>query len=365
MENFPVKYAAILEMIDAIDPVAYASTRNFVDGRVSRLSPYLSRGVISLPMVKDGVLARGYTFENATKFFQELTWREYYQRIWWKSGDKILSDFRHPMQNVAHRKMISAITENNTRINVIDENIRHLYETGYMHNHARMYVASLACNIGRAHWKQPSEWLYYHLLDGDIASNTLSWQWVAGSFAPKKYFANQENINRYFFDDQRGTYLDTTYEELARMEVPAPLSTTFDQKLFTLLPEKKYPDLKPELPLYLYNSYHLDPLWRKGEKANRVLLLEPSHFARFPVSEKVLGFILALAENVEGLQVFTGELGDLPGIDRFKSVVSRDHPLSLHYPGTKDPYPWMFPAADKVHSGFFPFWKSCLKASGF
>lgn len=363
MEKFPVKYDAILELIDAIDPIAYASTRNFSDGRVSRLSPYLSRGVISLPMVKDAVLGRGYTFESAARFFQELAWREYYQRVWWKSGDNIFRDFRYPMQNVTHHKMIAAITENNTRINVIDAGIRELYATGYMHNHLRMYVASLACNIGRAHWKQPSEWLYYHLLDGDLASNTLSWQWVAGSFAPKKYFANQENINRYFYDDQRGTFLDTTYGELERMEIPEMLSQTFDQQLHTVLPEKKYPGLNPDLPLYLYNSYHLDPLWRKGESANRVLLLEPSHFARFPVSEKVLDFILSLAKNIEGLQVFSGDIGDLPGIQAFKSIVSLEHPLSVHYPGTKDPYPWMFPRADKVHSGFFPFWKSCLKAS--
>lgn len=365
MEKFLVKYEAILEMIDAIDPVAYASTRNFSDGRVSRLSPYLSRGVISLPMVRDAVLGRGYTFESATKFFQELAWREYYQRIWRKSGDSIFKDFRHPMQNVAHHKMISAITENNTRINVIDACIRELYATGYMHNHARMYVASLACNVGCAHWKQPSEWLYYHLLDGDIASNTLSWQWVAGTFAPKKYFANQENINRYFYDDQRGSYLDTTYEALAQIEVPEALSTTFDQQLHTVLPPKQALKLNPDLPLFLYNSYHLDPLWQKGETANRVLILEPSHFARFPVSKKVLDFVLALAENIEGLQVFSGEIRDLPGIEAFNNIVSLDHPLSLHYPGTKDSYPWMFPAAEKVHSGFFPFWKNCLKSSGF
>jgi deoxyribodipyrimidine photo-lyase len=364
MEKFPFKYDAILALIDALDPVAYASTRNFVDGRVSRLSPYLSRGVISLPMVRDAVLQRGYTFEQVSKFFQELAWREYYQRIWWKSGDMIFRDFRHPMHNVAHHKMITTIAENNTRINVIDACIRGLYTTGYMHNHARMYVASLACNIGRAHWKQPAEWLYYHLLDGDIASNTLSWQWVAGSFAPKKYFANQQNINRYFYDNQSGSYLDTTYEELAQMDIPEFLSTTFDQQLYTSLPEKKVPELNPDLPLYLYNSYHLDPLWRKGESANRVLILEPSHFSRFPVSEKVLDFILALAENIEGLQVFSGDIVDLPGIRSFKKIVSLDHPLSAHYPGTKDPYPWMFPAADKVISGFFPFWKSCLKTSG-
>lgn len=66
-----------------------------------------------------------------------------------------------------------------------------------MHNHLRMYIAGTITNVSHAHWRVPSLWLYSHLLDGDITSNTCSWQWNAGTFSSKKYLANQENINTY------------------------------------------------------------------------------------------------------------------------------------------------------------------------
>ena len=77
--------------------------------------------------------------------------------------------------------MPKAVVEANTTIDAIDEAINELYQNGYMHNHMRMYLASLCCNIAKCHWKHPAKWMYFYLLDGDLASNTLSWQWVAGS----------------------------------------------------------------------------------------------------------------------------------------------------------------------------------------
>ena len=66
-------------------------------------------------------------------------------------------------------------------IESIDFAINGLYEKGYLHNHSRMYIASIACNIGKAYWLTPSKWMYYHLLDGDIASNVGGWQWAAST----------------------------------------------------------------------------------------------------------------------------------------------------------------------------------------
>jgi deoxyribodipyrimidine photo-lyase len=65
--------------------------------------------------------------------------------------------------------------------------------------------------------------MYYNLLDGDWASNALSWQWVADTFSSKKYIANQENINTYTNSKQRGTYLDTIYEVIANAKPPTEL----------------------------------------------------------------------------------------------------------------------------------------------
>mgnify|MGYP006195700273 CR=1 FL=1 len=68
-----------------------------------------------------------------------------------------------------------------------------------------MYLAAMVCNNAKSHWLTPARWMYYHLLDGDLASNALSWQWVAGTFSHKKYIANQQNINKYLFNEHYKT----------------------------------------------------------------------------------------------------------------------------------------------------------------
>ncbi len=94
-----------------------------------------------------------------------------------------------------------------------------------------MYLASIVCNIAGAYWELPSEWMFYYLKDADPASNVCSWQWVAGSFSNKKYFANQENINRYLHASEQGTYLDNTYEFLMDNDiVPKILQSTISKK---------------------------------------------------------------------------------------------------------------------------------------
>ena len=302
--QFATSYEEILKRIDKVNPTDYARTRNFIDGDVTYLSPYISRGVISVKQVAEAMFAKGYNFSEIEKFIQELAWREYFQRVWQQLEDDMFDDIRRSNSGIKHRQLQQSIAEATTGIESIDKAIRQLYETGYMHNHLRMYVASIACNIGKADWQLPSQWMYYHLLDGDLASNTCSWQWVAGSFSSKKYYCNQENINRYTFSDQQNTFLDRSYKELTAMEVPQALEETISLSLFTPMPGFEKPlSLNSKLPLLIYNSYNLDPLWRKNENANRVLLIEPSHFKKFPVSPKVLQFILDLSKNIEGIQL--------------------------------------------------------------
>ncbi|MEO5685192.1 MAG: hypothetical protein ABIQ88_21280 [Chitinophagaceae bacterium] len=77
--DFPTDYKSILARIDAIDPVKYGRTRNFIDGKLTFLSPYISRGIISSKQVKDAILAKGYKPYQIEKFLQELAWREYRQ----------------------------------------------------------------------------------------------------------------------------------------------------------------------------------------------------------------------------------------------------------------------------------------------
>ena len=199
---FPTNYNSILERVHQINPMEYGKSRNFVDGAVTYLSPYISRGVISVKKVQDSVLEKGYPKASIEKFLHELAWREYFQRVWQAKGETLFGDLKQSQSDVMHQQMIKAIAKAKTGITTIDKLILEFYKTGYMHNHVRMYVASITCNIGKAHWSVPAQWLYYHLLDSDLASNTCSWQWVAGSFSSKKYYCNQENINRYTHSHQ-------------------------------------------------------------------------------------------------------------------------------------------------------------------
>jgi deoxyribodipyrimidine photo-lyase len=366
--SFPTDYEKIIERVNAIDPIKYAKTRNFINGQITYLSPYITRGVISTKQVMDKILEKQYPYPAIEKIIQELAWREYFQRVWQSKGVQIWEDLKQDQQEVVHHQMITSIQKANTGIESIDFAINGLYEKGYLHNHSRMYLASIACNIGKAHWLEPSKWMYYHLLDGDIASNNCSWQWVAGAFSSKKYYCNQENINKYTFSKQQNSFLDKPYEQLVDMPIPDALQETTVLDLKTNLPKNTCPQINTELPTLIYNSYNLDPLWRKDEKANRVLLLEPSHFNQYPVSDKVIEFIFGLSKNIEGLQIFTGEIEDIKNLYLADSlwddqkIISKEHTAFTNYPGIIDQRYWMFPEVIGYYPSFFSYWKKAERS---
>ena len=361
MDIFPAQWEAILERVNAIDPIKYGSSRNYINGAVSRLSPYISRGAVSLPFIKENLLSR-FSAYQAKPFLQQLAWREYFQRVWWAMGDDIFQDIKHPQPSISHHQLPKALLEGTTGIKQIDQSIQQLTKTGYLHNHARLYTAMLACNIGRAHWFMPAQWMYYHLLDGDIASNTLSWQWVAGSFSNKKYYANQDNINHYSGLTQSDSYLQLGYDQLPQLSIPNALKETTQASFITPLPINQTPLLDSTLPLALYTSYQLNPHWRAAEKLNRLLILAPSHFNKYPVSAQVIAFILELAQNlIPDIQIFVGEVEDIPGITNFPAIYHQQHPLTQDFPGTATPASWMFPEATYRGQGFFGYWKQCEK----
>lgn len=366
--SFPTEYEKALERVNAIDPIKYAKTRNFINGQITYLSPYISRGVISTKQVMEKIIEKQYPYPAIEKIIQELAWREFFQRVWQSKGLQIWDDLKQDQQEVVHHQMITSIQKANTGIESIDFAINGLYEKGYMHNHSRMYLASIACNIGKAHWIESSRWMYYHLLDGDIASNNCSWQWVAGAFSSKKYYCNQENVNKYTFSKQQNTFLDKPYEQLVDLPIPDALQETTVLDLTTNLPKSNTPNIDTELPTLIYNSYNLDPIWRKLEKVNRVLLLEPSHFNRYPVSDKVIEFIIDLSKNIEGIQVYTGEIADIENLYKTNNtwenqkIISKEHPAFAYYPGIKDQRDWMFPEVNGYYPSFFGFWKKAERS---
>ena len=176
-------FQKIFDLVENIDISNYSKNRNFIDGSVTKLSPYISRGVISTKFILESLKKRNINLKKIEKFIQELAWRDYWQ-ITWKNKN-IDVDLKQKQKDVKKYGVPENIIKCNTGIKVIDKAIHDLYISGYMHNHVRMYIASIICNIGKCHWYIPAQWFYYHLIDGDWGSNALSWQWVCGSNSSK------------------------------------------------------------------------------------------------------------------------------------------------------------------------------------
>jgi deoxyribodipyrimidine photo-lyase len=206
-----------------IDPIGYCLTRNFGDGKISGLSPYIHHGVLSLNEVRNHALKIGKQKEQITKFIQELAWRDFWQRVltchpnWaWEDAESYKTGFN---ANDYADTLPDDIIQARTTVACIDAFIEELNKTGYIHNHARMYLASYVVHFRRIKWQAGARWFLEHLLDGDVASNNLSWQWVASTFSHKPYIFNLENVDKYFGSkvDTRPHYnkvLDASYEAL-------------------------------------------------------------------------------------------------------------------------------------------------------
>ena len=358
IELFPTNFNEILQRVDGINPLKYGTSRNFIDGAVTYLSPYISRGVISTKYILNRLLSNGHDPIKIEKFIQELTWRDYWQKIWVEKGASINSDLKNTQEMVSNYGIPNSVVKGSTGIKAIDQAIFEFYKTGYIHNHLRMYIASIACNIAQSHWKQPAQWMYYYLLDADWASNALSWQWVAGSNSNKKYYANQENINKYCYTHQKVTFLDIQYEEFQNLKIPESLQEIAEINLSTCLPSKGPIIINQSLPTLIYNFYNLDPLWHKDKRANRILLLEPSHFKKYPISQNSMDFMLQLAENIDTKQVYVGEFKDFINEFKVKNIYYKEHPLNTHYSGQEESRDWMFNVKEH-YSSFFSYWKKC------
>jgi deoxyribodipyrimidine photo-lyase len=355
--SLPTHYQEITQLLEQIDPVRYSKSRNFIDGAVTQLSPYVSRGVIDGKQILTHLIDKGYSYNACEKFVQQLFWREYFQRVWQTYQNEINQDIKQPQTEINNHGIPTALSNANTSIEAIDKAILLLKSSGMMHNHLRMYTAFLACNLGKSHWLHPAKWMYYHLLDGDWGSNALSWQWVAGSFSNKKYIANQENINHYTNSNQKNTFLDCSYDELQSLDTPSILKETEKLSIVTQLPAAIELTIVSDLPVLLYNYYNLSPTWRAGMNANKILLLEPEIFHEYPVSEKCISFMLQLAKNIEGIQIFVGSFTALKKKLNDQPVYFREHPLNIHYQGIEDQRPWVIPSTTEVRSSFFSFWK--------
>lgn len=214
----PPSRQAAQARITAIRPADYARTRNHLEGAVTGLSPYITHGLVTLPEVLAGVLSAHGPLPVQHKLVQELGWREFFRHAWAHRGDGILQSLHvGPRPDAAYLQEVPAdVCEARTGVPAIDQAVRTLYATGYLHNHARMWLASYLVHLRQVHWRVGADWMVAHLLDGDLASNHLSWQWIAGTGSHKPYLFNADNVARFAPADWHspGTVIDRSYESL-------------------------------------------------------------------------------------------------------------------------------------------------------
>lgn len=205
---------------------------NYKDGRnepslpnVSRLSPYLHHGEISPHQVWHTALMRG-TAEGWERdrdhFLSELGWREFsyyllyhFPDITWKNLQPKFDHF--PWKN-EDTEQLQAWHKGLTGYPIVDAGMRELWETGYMHNRVRMIVGSFLVKNMLTHWHKGEEWFWDCLVDADLASNSASWQWIAGCGADAApYFRIFNPILQSKKFDKDGTYIKQFVPELAKL----------------------------------------------------------------------------------------------------------------------------------------------------
>lgn len=244
--TFPAPRNAALDRLDAFIPRAgaqYAADRNSDRGprcpaTVSRLSPYLRYRVITEQDTVVRVLGR-HSLAAADKFVQEVLWRTYWKgwlelrpAIW----QRFLDERDRQRQTLRDDRALADAEAGQTGIEGFDDWVRELVQTGYLHNHARMWFASIWIFTLRLPWALGADFFLRHLIDADPASNTLSWRWVAGlQTVGKTYLATADNIARY--TDGRFAPKGLAREAVALTEQPIPAPRALPQ-VMAPLPEE-------------------------------------------------------------------------------------------------------------------------------
>ena len=298
---------------------------------------------------------------------QELAWREYWQRVWSEREDEIFEYIR-PLHETRRAGLPTAVLEATTGITAIDDGIRQLYDTGYLHNHMRMWLAGLICNVAKCDWRVGADWMMSYLVDGDYASNHLSWQWVAGSYTGSPYLPQQDNINQYTRTMQHGTFLDAAYEHIADMPVPVALkaitATNDITRTAPLLPTAtiELVEVAESPEILLYSPWTLDPNWHAGSKALRLLLLDSEQFTSGVFGHHVVDSIMSAARLIPELRIL---VASAESIETFQGkIIRKSYPGIRSWPGVVEPSELLHPGVpDKLYNSFSAFWKQVQKTA--
>lgn len=404
-EIFPLTRDAALERWRAFLPKVrpYGARRNFVStthADVSRLSPAIRFGLITPEEIVRDTLAR-HELRMVEKWVQEVCWRSYWKG-WlemrpqvWRSWRQRVHELRMSLPNDVLTRA-QEVSEGRSGVAVMDHFARELRETGYLHNHARMWWASFWIHSERLPWELGAEFFFQHLLDADPASNTLSWRWVAGlQTAGKTYLVRRSNLERYC---EASLLEDTT--GLERLEdgrvTPVVLSDHAD---LTRQPLPEIPTTCPQVSGRIGLWIHVDDLCLENSPlaglrpASVAAFTSAETYARYGLSERrIQSIYTALRDGLTRAGTHfecTTLLSDTPSTaDGIKAWADREKldgivAMSPHVGPVADALPsirraldsmnvplhlvrcsWdaqMFPAAK---SGFFPFWEKTSRWLG-
>ena len=370
-DHFEPTDTALEARLSEIDIAAYSKTRNHLSGQVTRLSPYITHGFISIPELFD----RLPELKLADKLAFEFGWREFFHHVWSREGERILSDLRSPLPGVRYtNELPEDIREGRTGLAVIDRAVHELYSTGYLHNHARMWLASYVVHLRKVSWRTGAGWMFAHLVDGDLASNHLSWQWVAATFSSKPYLFNAENVARYAPANWHcaGSVLDTSYEQLDQI-ARSDQTITFSPSLLGMAePELlSKPPMQLALKIAQADRIRLVHPWMLAEQpfeGQRIGVIHLPFHTQFPWSALRWRFVVKRLEAITDT-VFVGDLNELK--DMLSETPYVESVATLN-PGYDDLLPQLctqladaprqFANPAKTCRSFSAFWSQCTEA---
>ena len=206
--NFGTSRASAIEKLNKFadqNLFEYSRLRNFDYGpnnrsNISCLSPYITHGIISeLEVIKKSL--NKFSFSKNEKFIQEVLWRTYWKG-WLELRPAVWTDYLNELKKIREEFKDNAdykkAIEGNTNIECFNEWVNELKENNYLHNHARMWFASIWVFTLELPWQLGAEFFMKHLYDGDAAANTLGWRWVAGiQTQGKNYLASEWNVKKF------------------------------------------------------------------------------------------------------------------------------------------------------------------------
>jgi len=260
----------------------YSFKRNFDLGpkdksNVSCLSPYISHRLITEYEVAKTVLAK-FPYQKVEKYIQEIFWRVYWKG-WLELRPQVWTDFIEDLKGFKEDDNYKKAINGETKIKCFNDWVKELKENNYLHNHTRMWFASIWIFTLNLPWQKGAEFFMKHLFDGDAASNTLSWRWVAGlQTKGKHYVAQSWNISKF---------TNNKYKNIKLNENAFPLTDSREYKLNALNFKKE--DNSNENLIVFENELNLENKYLKKYK-NIYLVLLSNEARKLKLEQKILDY---------------------------------------------------------------------------